>query len=154
MSPEKPAPSRSAGSSEQQVVPVLEERLEIGVAREEVGAVRVRIEVDEQVQRVDAEQVEERMAIQTVPVGRVVDAREPPRREGEALVVPVYEEALVVERRLVLKEEIRLTPVRHAVPSPQQATLRRERAVVERQQPDGSWRPVEPGPDDVPDPRA
>lgn len=144
MSSNKSSPNSPAGSPEPAVISLLEEQLDVGVAREEVGAVRVRIEVDERAQPVDAEPFEERMAIDVVPIGRDVSERRAPWRDGDALVVPVYEEALVVECRLVLREEIRLTPVRHVTGGPQQATLRRERAVVERRQPDGSWRRLTP----------
>ena len=60
--------------------------------------------------------------IQRVPVSRVVEKVEPVRQEGQTTVVPVYEEVVVVERRLVLKEEIRIT--RHK-------RTRRERRDVE-----------------------
>jgi Domain of unknown function (DUF2382) len=41
-------------------------------------------------------------------MNRPVNAAPPVREEGETTVISVVEEVLVVERRLVLKEEIRL----------------------------------------------
>jgi len=38
-----------------------------------------------------------------------VDQEVGPRREGDTLVIPVLEEMLIVEKRLVVKEEIRIT---------------------------------------------
>ena len=45
--------------------------------------------------------------------------------------LPVLEEVLVVERRLVLKEEVRVVRTRVTEPASQRVTLRREEIVVE-----------------------
>jgi stress response protein YsnF len=42
------------------------------------------------------------------------------------------EEVLVVEKRLMLKEEVRVTKSRHEVRDPKEVTLRSEEAVIER----------------------
>jgi stress response protein YsnF len=57
------------------------------------------------------------------------------RTEGDVTILPVVEEVLVVETRLLLKEEIhvRRTATRETVEIP--VTLRRQRAVVERVDP-------------------
>jgi stress response protein YsnF len=65
----------------------------------------------------------------------VVDAVEPPREEDGVTVIPVYEEVLVVEKRLVLREEVRLTTRREPVPGPDRVTLRRQRVEVDRHPP-------------------
>jgi stress response protein YsnF len=43
-----------------------------------------------------------------VPVGRPVDTMPPVRQEGDTTIVPVVEEIIVVGRRLILKEEVRI----------------------------------------------
>ena len=43
-----------------------------------------------------------------VPINRVVSAPPAVREEGDTIIVPVLEEVLVVEKRLVLKEEIHI----------------------------------------------
>jgi len=67
-----------------------------------------------------------------VPVGRVVEAMEGPREEGDTLIFPVYDEVLVVEKRLVLREEVRLRRSRRAQHEQQRVTLRREDVQIER----------------------
>jgi stress response protein YsnF len=59
------------------------------------------------------------------------------RTEGDVTILPILEEVLVVEKRLVLKEElhIRRHLARENVEVP--VTLRKERAVVERLTADG-----------------
>ncbi|MCU1257248.1 MAG: hypothetical protein JWO80_133 [Bryobacterales bacterium] len=63
----------------------------------------------------DAKMFREGYAIERVQVDRIV--AEPPvqRQEGDTLVLPVVEEVLVVEKRLMLREEIRITRRREQV---------------------------------------
>jgi stress response protein YsnF len=65
-------------------------------------------------------------------VDRVVSEAPAVRTEGDVTIVPVLEEVLFVEKRLVLKEElhIRRTATTETVEVP--VTLRRQRAVIER----------------------
>ena len=58
------------------------------------------------------------------------------RTEGDVTIVPVLEEVLVVEKRLVLKEElhIRRRIITETVEVP--VTLHKQRAIVERVDPD------------------
>ena len=53
--------------------------------------------------------------IEHVPIERVIDQPVAQRQEGDTLVLPVVEEVLVYEKKLLLKEEIRITPRREAV---------------------------------------
>ncbi|RYF41699.1 MAG: DUF2382 domain-containing protein, partial [Cytophagaceae bacterium] len=71
-----------------------------------------------------------------------VQARREPWNEGETLVVPIYEEVIVTERRLVLKEEVHIIRHIHRSSEPVSVPLRRERAVIERRLPDGGWKSV------------
>src|ERR1700712_3095893 len=84
----------------------------------------------------------EKVEIERVVIGRPVDAVPPVREEGDTTVISVVEEVLVVERRLVLKEEIHLRRVRTTEQHREMVTLREQQAVIERaepgQQPRGS----------------
>ncbi len=122
---------------EAEVIPLVEEELRVDKRTTTTGKVRVRTVVDtvEEVARADLE--EERVEVTRVPVGREVQAAPAVRKEGDVTIVPVLEEVLVVETRLVLKEElhIRRHLARENVEVP--VTLRKERAVVERLTADG-----------------
>jgi stress response protein YsnF len=54
------------------------------------------------------------------------------RQEGETLIIPVLEEVLVVERRLRLKEEVRITRQQRTVHTPQSVVLKTYEVQVER----------------------
>jgi hypothetical protein len=49
-------------------------------------------------------------SVRHVPVERILDEPAVPRQEGETMIYPVMEEVLVVEKKLMLKEEIHVTP--------------------------------------------
>ncbi|MBI2756367.1 MAG: YsnF/AvaK domain-containing protein [Chloroflexi bacterium] len=105
------------------------------VARAEAvpaGEVVVRTETDEVPRRLEVEAVREEAEIEHVPVGRVVSERAEPWEDASGdLVIPVYEEQLVVVKRLVLSEEVHVR--RRAVREHQvfEDTVRRDRLVVE-----------------------
>ena len=126
------------------VVPVVEEQLDIGIARQARGAVRVRIEVDERPERIEGHEYAYTASVSRVVREVAVDDVRAPWKEGDTLVVPVYEERVVVQRQLVLKEEVRIDRHASRVPVDETVPLRSERAIVERLQPDGRWAPIEP----------
>jgi uncharacterized protein (TIGR02271 family) len=115
------------------VIPVVAEEISVGRKVVETGVVRVRKSVREREETVTPTVTRETVEVDRVAVGRYVDGPEAPRQEGDTLVVPVFEEVLVVEKRLVLKEEIRITRRRVSeTAAPQRVTLRSEEIVVER----------------------
>ena len=124
---------------DQRVIPVVEEAIAVTTEQFETGTIRVRIEVDEALETVEVGLREDVFTASVVPRGIEASERLQPYEQGDDLVVPVYEERMVVEKRLFLKEEVRLTRLRRSTSQTQEVPVRRERAVVERQQPDGSW---------------
>jgi uncharacterized protein (TIGR02271 family) len=118
---------------EQAVIPVMEEELDVGTRRVETGGgVRVQKTIEEHEACVDEALTKEEVEVERVTVDRAVEGPVAVRYEGETMIVPVLEEVLVVEKRLVLKEEIRITRRRRELHAPQRVTLRREHATVER----------------------
>lgn len=117
---------------EQQVFELAEEVLDVTLRPQETGRVCVRIYTEEREQVVDEPLLREEMTMKRVPVGRVVDKASGIRQQGDTTIVPIYEEVLVVETKLVLKEEIHLTRHRSTEHDPQTFTVRQEHAAVER----------------------
>jgi stress response protein YsnF len=138
MSPSKPS---SPDPELPVTLPVVREELHVGTRTEQVGALRVRVLTEEHQLTLEQPLVQESVVVERVPVGVQVAQPREPWHEGDVLVVPVYEE--VIERRLVLKEELRLHRQRTSAPHTEQVPLRRQRAVVERLQDDGSWAEVQ-----------
>jgi len=114
------------------VIPVIEEELVAGAREVKTGAVRVSKHVEQVRKIVTAPAVHDVVEVNRIPVNRVVDAMPQMREEGDILVVPVVEEELVIQKRLVLKEEIHIRRKRGAQRVSKEVTLDRERATVER----------------------
>ncbi len=118
------------------VLPLVEETLLVGKRRVETGRVRVCVSTDVEERVVRETLRSERTEIERVPVGRELAEGEPAptvRHEPDGtVVVPVLEEVLVVERRLVLREEIRMRLIAVEEPVEQPVTVRRQRASIER----------------------
>jgi uncharacterized protein (TIGR02271 family) len=124
-------------------IPLVEERLEVGKRRVESGRVRVRVAVDTREEIVPAELAHDEVEIRRVPRNVAVTELPGVRLEGDVTIIPVVEEQLVVEKRLVLVEEIHV--VRRTGTAVQQipVTLRSERAEIERDErdvPEGAGR--------------
>lgn len=71
-----------------------------------------------------------------VPIDRVIDAPAEVRTEGDVVIVPVMEEVAVVETKLVLREELHVRRNIRSKDVELPVTLRKQRAVVERLDPD------------------
>ena len=114
------------------VVPVIAEQLEVQKRKVEAGGVRVRKTVSEREEVVDEPLLREEVQVRRVPVGRVVEGPVPVRHVGDTIIISLLEEVLVVEKRLMLKEELHITKEQVETYRPQRVVLRTEEAVVER----------------------
>lgn len=130
------APAEQEGNTENyEVFPAIEEQLEVGKKEIETGRVRVhkRVETSESV--IDEPLMHENYDVQRVAVNRILEEPLEARYEGDTLILPVMEEILVVEKRLMLREEVRVTRIREETHDPQKHTVRREHLEVERVSP-------------------
>ena len=113
-------------------IPLVEERLSVAKRQVESGRVRVLVTVEEREETVTEELLRDDLQIERVP--RNVRLAEVPnvRLEGNTTIVPVVEEVLVVEKALVLVEEIHISRRSVSEPTEIPVTVRAERARVER----------------------
>jgi len=113
-------------------IPVTEEVLAIG--KREVLTDRMRVET----RTTSFEEIAEAALARTdvevsrVPVGREVDSPPPVRTEGDVTIIPILEERMVIERRLVLREEVHLKRRRTVETVSVPVELRRQEVVVSR----------------------
>jgi uncharacterized protein (TIGR02271 family) len=114
------------------VVPIIEEELDVQKRVVETGKVRVTKVMHERETLVDELLFRDEIEVERVPIDRVVDGPVPVRYEDDIMIVPIMEEVLVVEKRLVLKEELHIHKRRVETHQPQQVTLYREEVRVER----------------------
>jgi stress response protein YsnF len=116
-------------------VPVLEEQAWVGKRVVDTGrGVRIHKTVAEHPIQIDERLMREGVEVSHVPVDRIVALDQAPatRYEGDTLVVPILEEVLVVERRLRIKEEVRITRTRREERHAETIVLKSEQVSVER----------------------
>lgn len=127
-----------AGASSPQTVsekriPLVEERTTVGKHEIVTGRVRVRTVTGTIEETAHADLRQEDVEVTRVPVDKVVDTAPQIRTEGDVMIVPVLEEVLVVEKRLVLKEELHIRRRVSAETVELPITLRKQRAIIERE---------------------
>jgi uncharacterized protein (TIGR02271 family) len=135
MSPTDPPQREPAAdpSAEEATLRLAAEEVTVTKEVRETGRVRVGTVTRERQVYVDENLMRERVEIETIPVGRQIEGMPEVRQEGDRTIVPVVEEVLVIERRLVLKEEIHIRRVRAVERHQEQVTVRRQEAVITRE---------------------
>ena len=116
-------------------VPVVREEVQVDKRVVDTGrGVRIHKTVAEHPCHIDERLTRDELEISHVPVDRIVplDAAPATRYEGDTLVVPILEEVLVVERRVRIKEEVRITRIRREEHHAETVMLKSEQVSVER----------------------
>jgi uncharacterized protein (TIGR02271 family) len=120
---------------EPRIIPLTQEELSVTIRKIETGRVRVSTRMLEHTGLARADLYQEDVKVEHVPIGRVVDVAPPIREEGDTIIIPIIEEIMVVEKRLVLREEVRITRTRSVETFEQPVQLRTMVAEVERDEP-------------------
>jgi uncharacterized protein (TIGR02271 family) len=114
------------------VIPVLVETVNVRRRKRVTGGVRVTKHVRSKDEVIEPVRAEETVEVKRVPIDREVEEAPPVRQEGNVTIVPILEEVLVVEKRLVLREELHIIRHRREVSERYTLTLRQEEAEIER----------------------
>ena len=77
-----------------------------------------------------------RVEIERVPIGRTIEVVPSISQEGDTTIIPVVEEIVVVERRLVLKEEVRIRRVSTKEQHQETVVLRQREVLITREEAD------------------
>lgn len=116
---------------EDRIIELREEQLVPHKEMREVGEVQIRTEVEQVPSRLEVDAYREEVEVEHVPVGEIVSERVSPWEEGDVLIVPIYEEQLVMVKRLMLREHMRVRRVRTMETRLFEDTVRREHVVIE-----------------------
>jgi uncharacterized protein (TIGR02271 family) len=108
------------------------------------GHVHVKVRTEQREEIVSLPLETDEVVVERVTKNQPVSAIPPVRMEGGVTIIPIVEEIAVVERRLILKEEIRLSTRRIINQTAVPVTLRSEIAIVERG-PAGTPKPPDQG---------
>jgi uncharacterized protein (TIGR02271 family) len=122
---------RDAPEKPELVVPLVSEELRLEKRETSTGKVRVQTVVETVDELARATLEEDSLDIKRVAVEKVV--AEPPaiRSEGDVTIIPIVEERMIVEKRLVLVEEVHIRRTTSARTVEMPVTLRKQKAVIE-----------------------
>jgi uncharacterized protein (TIGR02271 family) len=124
----------SANSTDNLKVTLLAEEFTVERQAVETGRVRVSRHTHTREVAIDEDLLKESAEIETIPIGRRIFEMPAIRHEGETTIIPIVEEVLHTERRLFLKEEVRITRKKTTDKFHDRITLRYQEAVVTRVQ--------------------
>ena len=119
-------------TDEKLVFPIIQEEAFLDKRVVETGKVRISKRISEHEQIIDEPLFREQVTVERVPVNQYVDLMPQVRHEGDMMIIPVVQEQLVVQKRLVLVEELRVRKQVVETHQPQSVTLRREDVDIRR----------------------
>ena len=113
-------------------IPVIEENIHIGKKVVETGRVRIVKTVNEEEALVEAALLQEEVQVERVPVNQYIETAPAVRYEGDVMIIPVIQEVVVIEKRLMLVEEIRVNKHQTESKVTETVMLRKEEIHIER----------------------
>ena len=128
----------NASEPGQITIPVIEERLNIDRELVEKGKFRIRKTVTEENVTETVPAYQENVTINRVEVNKYVDSPPPVRSDGPTTIIPVVKEVLVVEKKIMLVEEIHITRQRDEIPVEIKDKVRKEHVEITKSDPDTS----------------
>ncbi len=115
------------------VIPVIEEQLKIHKTWQETGRVQVTKTVTEEAVDYNVPVNSEEVIMERKPINQYVETAPPASRyEGETLIIPVLKEVLVVEKKLLLVEELHISKRNNEQMVSGTETLRKESVEINR----------------------
>jgi uncharacterized protein (TIGR02271 family) len=122
------------GSINDPKLTLLAEELSVEKETVENGRLRVSKQTRTREAFIDESLRSEHAEIETIPVGRQIFEMPSIRHEGDTTIIPIVEEVLHTERRLILREEIKITRRQKTEQFHDSVTLRYQEAVITRVQ--------------------
>lgn len=119
--------------TETETIPLVGEEISVSKRKSRVARVRVETRTEQVDELVGADLTSTEIDVERVPIGREVDRPPEIRTEGDVTIVPVLEEVLVVEKRLVLKEELHIRRRATTETVEINVSVKKQRAVISRE---------------------
>jgi len=120
-------------SQQSAVIPVIEEQVHIQKQVVESGVIRVSKKVHDEQVTIDVPVIHEEHDVERVEINQYVDEAPTIRYDGATMIIPVLREEVVVQKRMVLVEELRITKKLVQTKKQEEVTLRKEEVIVERE---------------------
>jgi stress response protein YsnF len=115
------------------VVPLHEEAMDVSHQTLTTGRVRIKTVTSTRDEHVNEMVTTHEAQVERVPIGRFIDLAPPIREDGDVTIISLVEEVIVIERRLFLREEVRIRRVSITKLHQETVALRRQDAVIQRE---------------------
>lgn len=115
---------------EEIVIPVVRETARVVKRAVDRGSVQVSKIVTEHEELVDTSTFEDEIEIEHVARDQWLKKPAKARREGDTLIIPIMEEVTVVEKRILLREELHIRTRKVKKPASEKVKLRKEEVRV------------------------
>jgi stress response protein YsnF len=129
---DEPLKSQDTPGGEDLVLPLYAEDVSVSPRRVATTVVRVATVTRSRDELIDESLTHEGVEIERVPIGLYVDAMPAVREEGDLTIMPVVEEIVVVERKLLLREEVHIRRIRSKEQHVETIKLREQDVVITR----------------------
>ncbi len=113
-------------------VPLIEERLNIAIKQVETGKVFIHKKVVSEEVSQEIPVTQEEVQIDRVAINQYVETAPATRYDGNTTIISVVKEVLVVEKRLILTEELHITKKQVTSHTMVTETLRKEEIEINR----------------------
>lgn len=131
--PTPPLPASTAIWSEQtHRFDVIHEQVQIDKKVVETSVVQLTKKVSEDRQVIDLPSSREEIMVERVARNQYVDTPPSVRYEGDTMIIPVLQEVIVTQKKILLVEEVYVTKHRVHEHRSEEVVLRKETVVVER----------------------
>lgn len=116
-------------------IALVEERLNIDIQKVETGTVQIHKKVVSEQVTQEVPVVHEEVQVERVAINQYVDAAPNVRYQGDTTIISVVKEVLVVEKRLMLVEELHISKKQITSSATVTETLRKEEIEINRVDP-------------------
>jgi stress response protein YsnF len=131
--PAQPKKEELPSPSAPGTIPVVEEQAMVSTELVDIAKVRLSKTVETAIQKVDVDTSEEQVFVKRVPKNIIVETiPDGVRYEGDVMIIPVLKEVAVVEKKIMLVEEIHVTRQTTQHSKTVEVPVRKEKVEVER----------------------
>ena len=129
---EEKRPDGDAEKSQSKVIPVIEEKIRIDKEKMETGRFKISKKVHHEEVTEDISVSEEELTVERKEFNIFVESAPPIREEDDVTIISVVKEVLVVEKKLMLVEEIHLKKHKNERTVSVQETVRKEEVNISK----------------------
>ncbi len=114
-------------------IPILEEEIKVTKKVVDTGVVNISKTIGESTEYLDIPLSNEEIVVNRIPKNEIIDIMPAASRyEGDTMIIPVLKEVAVIEKRMMLVEEIHVTKIKTEKTETHEVTVRKEEVNITR----------------------